>query len=254
MEVPIAADLVILPIGQLAPLVCSRSFAAERGRVATILKVGVHNTESSRVDPPEPFQIKRRVLRERWSQDRVKPLPALPLRDEYVERGAVPNVLKHPAPTFRVVDEDEHRLPCSHCGTLAYPVVDDERKGRECDRDDRYDRGYVHAPPGEKTSLQVTGHISRCARAGARLDPRNLRALWWTRRDRAAPRCEGSRGLARRAGVVGVRESTRSKAMPATPLGRCWRYERADFEAWLQECKQPGRPMVLRRPSETRLR
>jgi excisionase family DNA binding protein len=47
--------------------------------------------------------------------------------------------------------------------------------------------------------------------------------------------------------VSWVRESTRSGAMPCVPLGRYRRYDRVDVEAWLRECKQPGRPIGLRR-------
>jgi len=47
--------------------------------------------------------------------------------------------------------------------------------------------------------------------------------------------------------VSWVRESTRSGAMPCVPLGRYRRYDRVDVEAWIQECKQPGRPIRLRR-------
>jgi excisionase family DNA binding protein len=44
-----------------------------------------------------------------------------------------------------------------------------------------------------------------------------------------------------------VRESTRSGAMPCVELGRYRRYERAAVEAWLAECRQPGRVVALRR-------
>ena len=44
-----------------------------------------------------------------------------------------------------------------------------------------------------------------------------------------------------------VRESTRSGAIPAVQLGRYRRYDPDDVEAWLQECKRPGRPVALRR-------
>ena len=47
--------------------------------------------------------------------------------------------------------------------------------------------------------------------------------------------------------VSWVRESTRSGAMPWVELGRYRRYDRADVEAWLERCKQPGRPIVLRK-------
>lgn len=46
--------------------------------------------------------------------------------------------------------------------------------------------------------------------------------------------------------VSWVRESTRSGAMPSIPLGRYRRYDRADVEAWLEQCKQPGRAVRLR--------
>jgi excisionase family DNA binding protein len=43
-----------------------------------------------------------------------------------------------------------------------------------------------------------------------------------------------------------VRESTRSGAIPYVRLGRYCRYDLADVEAWLEGCKQPGRPIALR--------
>ena len=46
--------------------------------------------------------------------------------------------------------------------------------------------------------------------------------------------------------VSWVRESTRSGAMPAIPLGRYWRYDRDDVLAWVETCKRPGRPLTLR--------
>lgn len=46
--------------------------------------------------------------------------------------------------------------------------------------------------------------------------------------------------------VSWVRESTRSGAMPCVELGRYRRYDLADVEAWLESCKQPGRPIALR--------
>ena len=49
--------------------------------------------------------------------------------------------------------------------------------------------------------------------------------------------------------VSWVRESTRSGAMPCVELGRYRRYERAAVEAWLEDCKQPGRRVRLRRVS-----
>ena len=47
--------------------------------------------------------------------------------------------------------------------------------------------------------------------------------------------------------VSWVRESTRSGAMPCVRLGRYVRFERAVVECWLQECRQPGRAILLRR-------
>lgn len=47
--------------------------------------------------------------------------------------------------------------------------------------------------------------------------------------------------------VSWVRESTRSGAMPCHPLGRYRRYDLEDVRAWLAECRQPGRPIALRR-------
>jgi excisionase family DNA binding protein len=47
--------------------------------------------------------------------------------------------------------------------------------------------------------------------------------------------------------VSWVRESTRSGAMPCVELGRYRRYVRADVQAWLEGCKQPGRLTTLRR-------
>lgn len=46
--------------------------------------------------------------------------------------------------------------------------------------------------------------------------------------------------------VSWVRESTRSKAIPCVRLGRYVRYELPVVEAWLEECRQPGRPIALR--------
>lgn len=47
--------------------------------------------------------------------------------------------------------------------------------------------------------------------------------------------------------VSWVRESTRSGAIPHVTLGRYKRYVLADVEAWLEECKKPGRTIALRR-------
>jgi len=44
-----------------------------------------------------------------------------------------------------------------------------------------------------------------------------------------------------------VRESARSGAMPSVRLGRYVRFDLRDVEAWLEECKQPGRPITFRR-------
>ena len=47
--------------------------------------------------------------------------------------------------------------------------------------------------------------------------------------------------------VSWVRESTRSGAMPHVRLGRYVRFDLANVEAWIEECKRPGRPISLRR-------
>jgi excisionase family DNA binding protein len=47
--------------------------------------------------------------------------------------------------------------------------------------------------------------------------------------------------------VSWVRESTRSGAMPAVPLGRYWRYDLDDIDEWIASCKQPGRPITFRK-------
>jgi excisionase family DNA binding protein len=44
-----------------------------------------------------------------------------------------------------------------------------------------------------------------------------------------------------------ILESARSGAMPCVRLGRYVRFDMADVEAWLEECKRPGRPIALRR-------
>jgi excisionase family DNA binding protein len=44
-----------------------------------------------------------------------------------------------------------------------------------------------------------------------------------------------------------VLESARSGALPCVRLGRYVRFDVADVEAWLASCKQPGRPIALRR-------
>jgi excisionase family DNA binding protein len=49
--------------------------------------------------------------------------------------------------------------------------------------------------------------------------------------------------------VSWVRESTRSGAIPCVELGRYRRYVREDVATWLEQCKQPGRRVSLRRVS-----
>ena len=44
-----------------------------------------------------------------------------------------------------------------------------------------------------------------------------------------------------------VLESARSGAIPCVRLGRYVRFDLADVERWLEECKQPGRPITLRK-------
>lgn len=44
-----------------------------------------------------------------------------------------------------------------------------------------------------------------------------------------------------------ILESARSGAMPCVRLGRYVRFDLADVEKWLEECKRPGRPVALRR-------
>jgi excisionase family DNA binding protein len=44
-----------------------------------------------------------------------------------------------------------------------------------------------------------------------------------------------------------VRETTRSGAIPHVRLGRYVRYDLEDVGAWLARCKQPGRPIALRK-------
>ena len=58
-----------------------------------------------------------------------------------------------------------------------------------------------------------------------------------------------AKAVADRLGVpeTWVRESARSGAMPCVRLGRYVRFDLADVEAWLAECKRPGRPIALRR-------
>ena len=45
----------------------------------------------------------------------------------------------------------------------------------------------------------------------------------------------------------------RAGEIPGFRLGsNVLRFDRADVEAWLEECKQPGRPVVLRRQTTRR--
>jgi excisionase family DNA binding protein len=44
-----------------------------------------------------------------------------------------------------------------------------------------------------------------------------------------------------------VLESARSGAIPHVRLGRYVRFDLADVERWLEDCKRPGRPITLRR-------
>ena len=55
--------------------------------------------------------------------------------------------------------------------------------------------------------------------------------------------------IAERLGVpkTWVLESARSGVMPCVRLGRYVRFDLADVERWLEECKRPGRPIALRR-------
>jgi excisionase family DNA binding protein len=43
-----------------------------------------------------------------------------------------------------------------------------------------------------------------------------------------------------------ILESARAGAMPCVRLGRYMRFDLDDVERWLEECKQPGRPIALR--------
>jgi len=55
--------------------------------------------------------------------------------------------------------------------------------------------------------------------------------------------------LAERLGVpkTWILESARSGAMPCVRLGRYVRFDLTDVEAWLEECKRPGRSIALRK-------
>lgn len=44
-----------------------------------------------------------------------------------------------------------------------------------------------------------------------------------------------------------VLESARAGAIPHLKIGRYTRFDLNDVEAWLESCKQPGRPIALRR-------
>ena len=44
-----------------------------------------------------------------------------------------------------------------------------------------------------------------------------------------------------------IQESARSGAIPCVRLGRYVRFDLHDVEAWLQECKQPGRAITFRK-------
>lgn len=57
-----------------------------------------------------------------------------------------------------------------------------------------------------------------------------------------------AKAIAERLGVPEswVRETARSDAIPCVRLGRYVRFDLTDVEAWLEECKQPGRLINLR--------
>ena len=67
-------------------------------------------------------------------------------------------------------------------------------------------------------------------------------------RDRVSDRLLDAAAIADRLGVpkTWVLESARSGAMPCVRLGRYVRFDLVDVEAWLEECKRPGRPIVRR--------
>jgi excisionase family DNA binding protein len=44
-----------------------------------------------------------------------------------------------------------------------------------------------------------------------------------------------------------VLDSARSGAMPCIRLGKYVRFDMADVERWLEECKQPGRAITVRK-------
>ena len=57
-----------------------------------------------------------------------------------------------------------------------------------------------------------------------------------------------AKAIAERLGVPEswVRVTARSGAIPCVRLGRYVRFDLTDVEAWLEECKQPGRLINLR--------
>ncbi|HUG63651.1 MAG TPA: helix-turn-helix domain-containing protein [Gaiellaceae bacterium] len=54
--------------------------------------------------------------------------------------------------------------------------------------------------------------------------------------------------IAERLGVpkTWVLDSARSGAMPCVRLGRYVRFDPVDVDAWIEECKRPGRTIALR--------
>jgi excisionase family DNA binding protein len=48
-----------------------------------------------------------------------------------------------------------------------------------------------------------------------------------------------------------VLESARTGAIPCVRLGRYVRFDETDVKAWLDSCKQPGRPIKLKRAIRT---
>jgi excisionase family DNA binding protein len=52
--------------------------------------------------------------------------------------------------------------------------------------------------------------------------------------------------------VSWVRESARSGAIPCVRLGRYVRFDLDDVDRWLEECRQPGRPVGFRTASPPR--
>jgi len=68
----------------------------------------------------------------------------LSLRDEHIQRGAISDVLKHPALMFRVVYKDEHRFSRANRSSVTDPEVDGERGEGDSERTDSYDRRWTH--------------------------------------------------------------------------------------------------------------